>query len=60
MAKKIAKKRKRVLRKNKTSLFQLEEYLGIEFVELAVPRLFEEVKTNIFKTALSSWKLDNS
>ena len=60
MAKKIAKKRKRVLRKNKTSLFQLEEYLGIEFVELAVPRLFEEVKTNIFKTALSSWKLDDS
>ena len=53
MAKKTAKKRKRILRKDRTSLSQLEEELGMEFVELAVPRTFEEVKTNVLETALS-------
>ena len=36
----IEKKRKRVLRKDRISLFQLEENLEVGFVELAVPKPF--------------------
>ena len=59
MARKTAKKGKRVLRKNGTSLSQVEEQMRIGFVEPAISRRFEEVKTNIFETALLSWKLDD-
>lgn len=47
------------MRKDGTSLAQLEEDLGLGFIELAVPRLFEEVKTNVFETAPPRWKLDD-
>ena len=60
IVKKTVKKGKRVLRKDGTSLSQLEEEVGLEYVELAVPRPFEEVRTNMFETAPPSWKLDNS
>ena len=60
IAKKTAKKEKRVVRKDRTSLSQLEEEMEVGFIELAVPRLFEEVKTNISKTAPPSWKLKDS
>ena len=51
MAKKMAKKKKKVLRNDRTSLSQMEEEMHMGFIELAVPRPFKEVKTNIFKTA---------
>ena len=60
MAKKMARKGKRVLRKDGTSLSQLEEELGLGFIELAVPRPFEKVKTNVFETAPPGWLLDDS
>lgn len=34
--------------------------MGLEFVEPAVPRPFEEVKTNVFETAPPVWKMNNS
>ena len=60
MAKKMAKKGKRVLKKDGTSLAQMEEELGLEFIEPVVPRLLEEVKSNILETALLRWKLEDS
>ena len=57
MKKKTANKRKRVLRKDGVSLLQLEEDLGMGFVEPGVPRPFEEVKSNVFGKAPRSWKL---
>lgn len=51
MASKRAKKGKRVLSKDWTSLSQLEEELGVGFVELVGPRLFEEMKTNVLEMA---------
>ena len=60
IAKKMPRKGKRVLRKHGTSLSQLEEELGLGFVELAVPRPFEKVKTNVFETAPPNWKLEDS
>ena len=48
-----------MLRKNGTSLSQLEEEMGVEFIDAVVPRLFKEVITNIFKTAPPRWKLEN-
>ena len=51
IAKKTTKKGKRVLRKDGISLAQMEEEMEMRFVELVVPRPFEEVKMNIFKTA---------
>ena len=59
MAKKMVRKGKRVLRKDGTSLSQLEKQLGMDYVEPAVPRAFEEVKTNVFKRAPPNWKLDD-
>ena len=38
----------------------MEEEMGIVFVEPVVPRIFEEVKSNIFKTVLPSWKQEDS
>ena len=60
IAKKIAKKGKRVLRKDRTCLAQLEEKLSMEIVELAVPILFKKVKMTLFELALLSWKLEDS
>ena len=51
IARKMAKKGKRILKKDGVSLSQMEEEMEMGFVEPAVPRLFEKVKTNIFKTA---------
>ena len=59
IAKKTARKGKRVVRKDSTSLSQLEENLGMEGVELVVLRPFEEVKTNVFETTLPGWNLDD-
>ena len=59
IARKIAKRRKRVLRNNRVSLSELEG-LGIEFVELVVLRMFQKVKTNVFKSAPPNWKLEDS
>ena len=60
MVKKTAKKGKRVLRKNGTSVYQLKEEMGVGFIEPVVPRPFEVVTTKIFETALSNWKLEDS
>ena len=60
IAKKTARKGKKVLRKDRTSLSQMEEELRLGFMKPAVPRPFEEVKTNVFETALPNWKLDDS
>ena len=60
MAKKTARKGKKILRKDGTSLLQLEEELGPRYMELAVPRPFEEVKTNVFEMASPGWKLEDS
>ena len=59
MAKKTVKKGKRVLRKDGTSLSQLEEDLELGFVEPAVPKLFEEMKTNVLSMAPPKWKLED-
>ena len=59
IAKKMAKKGRRVLRKDGTSLFQLEEELGMGFVELAILRCFEKVRINVYKTVPPSWKLED-
>lgn len=58
--KKTAKKGKRVLRKDCITISQLEEELGMAFIEPALSRHFEKVKTNVFETAPSSWKLEDS
>ena len=58
--KKMARKGKSILRRDKTSLSQLEEDLGVGFVKPAVPRPFEEVRKNVFEAAATSWKLDDS
>ena len=60
IAKKTVKKKKRMLRKDCTSLSQMEEEMGMECIEPAVPKLFEEVKTDILERAQSSWKLEDS
>ena len=60
MLRKTKKNRKRVRRKKRISISQLEEETGGGFIELAVPRLFEEVKANIFETAPPSWKLEQA
>ena len=60
MAKKMVRKGKRVLRKDKMSLSQLEEELGLSFVEPVVSRPFEKVKTNVFEKAPPGWKLKDS
>ena len=54
MARKTAKKWKKVLRQNGRSLSQLEEDLEMGFLELVVPRQFEEVKTSVFERAPAS------
>ena len=41
IAKKTARKGKKVLRKHRTSLLQLEKPLGIGFIKPAVPKVFE-------------------
>ena len=41
MAIKTVKKGKRVLKKNRTSLLQLEKKQGVSFIELGVLRLLE-------------------
>ena len=38
----------------------MEKELGLGFVEPAVQRPFEEVKTNVFETAPPNWKLKDS
>ena len=48
------------MRKDRTSLSQLEEDLGLGFVEPAVSRRFEEMKSNVFETAPPRWKLEDS
>ena len=59
IAKKTARKGKKVLRKDGTRLSQLEEELSLGFMELVVPRPFKEVKTNVFETAPLNWKLED-
>ena len=59
IVRKTAKKEKRVLRNDGTSLSQLEEEMGIGFVEPAVTRTFGEVRTNVFERAPLSWKLED-
>ena len=60
MAQKTVRKEKRVLRKDGTIVCQLKEELGLGFVEPAVPRPFEEVKTNVFEKTPPGWNLGDS
>ena len=60
MMRKTAKEGKSILRKDRLSLSQLEEDLGLGFVVLAVLRPFGDIKTNDFETGSSSWKLKDS
>ena len=59
MAKKTAKKGKRVLKKDGMSLSQLREELGLGFVKPAVLKPFEKVKVNVFGVAPPGWKLED-
>lgn len=54
IVKQIVQKGKRVLKKDEVSLSQLQEDLGLGYIELVVTRLCKEVKTNIFETIISS------
>ena len=60
MAKKTARKGKRVLKKNSTRLSQLEEEMELGFIEPAVPIPFKEVKENIFEPTPPGWSLEDS
>ena len=42
------------------TMSQLEEEIGMWFVEPAVPRPFKDINTNIFETVPPSWKLEDS